>query len=225
MSLTVRWLYTLEDPLVRLVNDGGLTRNTVSCSVHYVDVGMWASFSKSLAVLLRRTLWPVVEPGKLIASLLQSGHQPGDLMGLHPLTSFVLLQTVDGVQDEEAAIKLKERRGAGRTTYMWRSRQRQPNISKWSRVRTFLDGEECDFARKIRVKSRPKPSESSCRELRYMLVQASPVCRTERQQSHEVNIKSIHNEPCCDMQVVQHELVLCRMVLRSWDVESVAAGG
>ncbi|KAG4238697.1 hypothetical protein PC116_g13267 [Phytophthora cactorum] len=51
MSLTVRWLYTLEDPLVRLVNDGGLTRNT------------WASFSKSLAVLLRRTLWPVVEPG------------------------------------------------------------------------------------------------------------------------------------------------------------------
>ncbi|KAG3021046.1 hypothetical protein PC120_g8917 [Phytophthora cactorum] len=63
MSLTVRWLYTLEDPLVRLVNDGGLTRNTVSCSVHYVDVGMWASFSKSLAVLLRRTLWPVVEPG------------------------------------------------------------------------------------------------------------------------------------------------------------------
>ncbi|KAG2923223.1 hypothetical protein PC115_g9026 [Phytophthora cactorum] len=64
MSLTVRWLYTLEDPLVRLVNDGGLTRNTVSCSVHYVDVGMWASFSKSLAVLLRRTLWPVVEPDK-----------------------------------------------------------------------------------------------------------------------------------------------------------------
>ncbi|KAG3246578.1 hypothetical protein PI124_g8710 [Phytophthora idaei] len=63
MSLTVRWLYTLEDPLVRLVDDGSLTRNTVSCSVHYVDVGMWASFSKSLAVLLRRTLWPGVEPG------------------------------------------------------------------------------------------------------------------------------------------------------------------
>ncbi|KAG3153633.1 hypothetical protein PI126_g9992 [Phytophthora idaei] len=83
MSLTVRWLYTLEDPLVRLVDDGSLTRNTVSCSVHYVDVGMWASFSKSLAVLLRRTLWPGVEPG--------NGHQPGDLMGLHPLTSFVLL--------------------------------------------------------------------------------------------------------------------------------------
>ncbi|KAG3109779.1 hypothetical protein PI125_g10624 [Phytophthora idaei] len=41
----------------------------------------------------------------------------------------------------------------------------------------------------------------------------------------EGNIKSIHNEPCCDMQVVQHELVLCRMVLRLWHVESVAAGG
>ncbi|KAG3221384.1 hypothetical protein PC129_g7876 [Phytophthora cactorum] len=109
MSLTVRWLYTLEDPLVRLVNDGGLTRNTVSCSVHYVDVGMWASFSKSLAVLLRRTLWPVVEPGN------QPVRPYADQL---QLTSFVLLQTVDGVQDEEAAIKLKERRGAGRTTYI-----------------------------------------------------------------------------------------------------------
>ncbi|KAG2827399.1 hypothetical protein PC111_g8599 [Phytophthora cactorum] len=123
MSLTVRWLYTLEDPLVRLVNDGGLTRNTVSCSVHYVDVGMWASFSKSLAVLLRRTLWPVVEPDKslvffsnevwvnktivecrlyrklIVESLIQrtSASQPvrpyADQL---QLTSFVLLQTVDG---------------------------------------------------------------------------------------------------------------------------------
>ncbi|KAG3109772.1 hypothetical protein PI125_g10623 [Phytophthora idaei] len=168
MSLTVRWLYTLEDPLVRLcvageagqhtrtclvclhmlcfcrVDDGSLTRNTVSCSVHYVDVGMWASFSKSLAVLLRRTLWPGVEPG--------NGHQPGDLMGLHPVNqpAFEMslggygVQVLNGIldcrRDEEAAIKLKERRGAGRTTYMRRSRQRQPNISKWSRVRTFLDG-------------------------------------------------------------------------------------
>ncbi|KAG4047081.1 hypothetical protein PC123_g17566 [Phytophthora cactorum] len=92
MSLTVRWLYTLEDPLVRLVNDGGLTRNTVSCSVHYVDVGMWASFSKSLATHIRSHTIQI-SPWFFFP---MSGHQPGDLMGLHPLTSFVLLQTVDG---------------------------------------------------------------------------------------------------------------------------------
>ncbi|KAG2858132.1 hypothetical protein PC118_g9347 [Phytophthora cactorum] len=103
------------------VNDGGLTRNT------------WASFSKSLAVLLRRTLWPVVEPGNayslthhtdkslvffsnevwvnktivecrlyrklIVESLIQrtSASQPvrpyADQL---QLTSFVLLQTVDG---------------------------------------------------------------------------------------------------------------------------------
>ncbi|KAG3246576.1 hypothetical protein PI124_g8710 [Phytophthora idaei] len=88
MSLTVRWLYTLEDPLVRLVDDGSLTRNTVSCSVHYVDVGMWASFSKSLATHIRShtiQISPCFFPMRLIASLLQSGHQPGDLMGLHPV--------------------------------------------------------------------------------------------------------------------------------------------
>ncbi|KAG2940691.1 hypothetical protein PC117_g10443 [Phytophthora cactorum] len=86
------------------VNDGGLTRNTVSCSVHYVDVGMWASFSKSLAVLLRRTLWPVVEPGNAYSlthhtdkSLVFFSNEPvrpyADQL---QLTSFVLLQTVDG---------------------------------------------------------------------------------------------------------------------------------
>ncbi|KAG3153632.1 hypothetical protein PI126_g9992 [Phytophthora idaei] len=147
MSLTVRWLYTLEDPLVRLVDDGSLTRNTVSCSVHYVDVGMWASFSKSLAVLLRRTLWPGVEPGNAYSL---THHTDKSLFFSNERTSArgfdgttppnQLCASVDCRRDEEAAIKLKERRGAGRTTYMRRSRQRQPNISKWSRVRTFLDG-------------------------------------------------------------------------------------
>ncbi|KAG3066217.1 hypothetical protein PC121_g10947 [Phytophthora cactorum] len=74
------------------VNDGGLTRNT------------WASFSKSLAVLLRRTLWPVVEPGNAYSlthhtdkSLVFFSNEPvrpyADQL---QLTSFVLLQTVDG---------------------------------------------------------------------------------------------------------------------------------
>ncbi|KAG3246577.1 hypothetical protein PI124_g8710 [Phytophthora idaei] len=75
MSLTVRWLYTLEDPLVRLCVAGEAGQHTRTCLVclHMlcfcrVDDGSltrntWASFSKSLAVLLRRTLWPGVEPG------------------------------------------------------------------------------------------------------------------------------------------------------------------
>ncbi|KAG3109780.1 hypothetical protein PI124_g8711 [Phytophthora idaei] len=54
-----------------------------------------------------------------------------------------------------------------------------------------------------------------------MLVQASPVCRTERQQSH---LKGTSSQSTMN-HVVQHELVLCRMVLRLWHVESVAAGG